>query len=56
MKVRNILFGNYVFCCFVLVEDVWIEVRDFWNCGDKNVIVWVVDVEVRIMNDMRVGV
>ncbi|MES9733197.1 N-acetylmuramoyl-L-alanine amidase C-terminal domain-containing protein [Bacillus sp. AP50] len=55
MKARNIPFGNYAFCRFVSVEDARIEARDFWNRGDKNATVWVADVEVRTMNDMRAG-
>ncbi|MGG0281408.1 GH25 family lysozyme [Bacillus pacificus] len=55
MKVRNIPFGNYAFCRFVSVEDARIEARDFWNRGDKNATVWVADVEVKTMNDMRAG-
>ncbi|MCM3220005.1 N-acetylmuramoyl-L-alanine amidase [Bacillus cereus] len=55
MKARNIPFGNYAFCRFVSVEDAQVEARDFWNRGDKNATVWVADVEVRTMNDMRAG-
>ncbi|MDA1904430.1 GH25 family lysozyme [Bacillus cereus] len=55
MTVRNIPFGNYAFCRFVSVEDARIEARDFWNRGDKNATVWVADVEVKTMNDMRAG-
>ncbi|ASZ17541.1 MULTISPECIES: GH25 family lysozyme [Bacillus] len=55
MKARNIPFGNYAFCRFVSVEDARIEARDFWNRGDKNATVWVADVEVKTMNDMRAG-
>ncbi|PGZ52952.1 N-acetylmuramoyl-L-alanine amidase [Bacillus anthracis] len=55
MKVKNIPFGNYAFCRFVSVEDARIEARDFWNRGDKNATVWVADVEVKTMNDMRAG-
>ncbi|WP_144504094.1 glycoside hydrolase family 25 protein [Bacillus mycoides] len=55
MKARNIPFGNYAFCRFVSVEDARVEARDFWNRGDKNATVWVADVEVKTMNDMRAG-
>lgn len=47
IKARNIPFGNYAFCRFVSVEDARVEARDFWNCGDKNVTLWVADVEVK---------
>ncbi|MFE8094033.1 N-acetylmuramoyl-L-alanine amidase [Bacillus toyonensis] len=51
MKARNIPFGNYAFGHFVSVE----EARDYWNRGDKSATVWVADVEVKTMNDMRAG-
>lgn len=56
MKAKNIPFGNYAFCRFVSVEDARIEARDFWGRGDKSATVWVADVEVKTMNDMRAGV
>ncbi|MGN4759763.1 GH25 family lysozyme [Bacillus cereus group sp. MYBK227-2] len=55
MKSRNIPFGNYAFCRFVSENDARIEARDFWNRGDKSATVWVADVEVKTMNDMRAG-
>lgn len=55
MKERNIPFGNYAFCRFVSENDAIIEARDFWNRGDKNATVWVADVEVKTMSDMRAG-
>ncbi|MGE7885342.1 glycoside hydrolase family 25 protein [Bacillus sp. NPDC094077] len=55
MQARNIPFGNYAFCRFVSVEDARVEARDFWNRGNKNATVWVADVEVKTMNDMRAG-
>ncbi|MFC9448176.1 GH25 family lysozyme [Bacillus cereus] len=55
MKAKNIPFGNYAFCRFVSVEDARIEARDFWGRGDKSATVWVADVEVKTMNDMRAG-
>lgn len=55
MKQHNIPFGNYAFCRFVSVEDARVEARDFWNRGDKSATVWVADVEVKTMNDMRAG-
>lgn len=36
-------------------NDARVEARDFWNCGDKSVTVWVADVEVKTMDDMRAG-
>lgn len=55
MKEHGIRFGNYAFCRFVSVEDARIEARDFWNRGDKSATVWVADVEVKTMDDMRAG-
>jgi len=55
MKQRNIPFGNYAFCRFVSIEDAKVEARDFWNRGDKDATVWVADVEVTTMSDMRAG-
>ncbi|WP_144559944.1 GH25 family lysozyme [Bacillus thuringiensis] len=55
MKQHGIPFGNYAFCRFVSVEDAKVEARDFWNRGDKNATVWVADVEVKTMNDMKAG-
>lgn len=55
MKQHGIHFGNYAFCRFVSENDARIEARDFWNCRDKSVTVWVADVEVKTMNDMRAG-
>ncbi|MEM5623976.1 GH25 family lysozyme [Bacillus wiedmannii] len=55
MKARNIPFGNYAFCRFVSIADAKKEAQDFWNRGDKNATVWVADVEVKTMDDMRAG-
>ncbi|MBF7156024.1 GH25 family lysozyme [Bacillus albus] len=55
MKQHNIPFGNYAFCRFVSVEDARVEARDFWNRGDKSATIWVADVEVKTMDDMRAG-
>lgn len=55
MKARNIPFGNYAFCRFVSINDAKKEAQDFWNRGDKSATVWVADVEVKTMNDMRAG-
>jgi len=55
MKQHKIPFGNYAFCRFVSENDARIEARDFWNRGDKGATVWVADVEVKTMNDMRAG-
>ncbi|MED2792124.1 GH25 family lysozyme [Bacillus wiedmannii] len=55
MKQHNISFGNYAFCRFVSIADAKKEAQDFWSRGDKNATVWVVDVEVKTMDDMRVG-
>lgn len=55
MKARNIPFGNYAFCRFVSINDAKKEAQDFWSRGDKSATVWVADVEVKTMNDMRVG-
>ncbi|PEZ18677.1 N-acetylmuramoyl-L-alanine amidase [Bacillus anthracis] len=55
MKARNIPFGNYAFCRFVSINDAKKEAQDFWNRGDKNATVWVADVEVKTMDDMRAG-
>ncbi|MCP1180549.1 MULTISPECIES: GH25 family lysozyme [Bacillus] len=55
MKQYNIPFGNYAFCRFVSIADAKKEAQDFWNRGDKNATVWVADVEVKTMDDMRAG-
>jgi len=55
MKKRNIPFGSYAFCRFVSVEDAKKEARDFYERGDKSSTVWVADVEVKTMNDMKGG-
>jgi len=55
MKTRNIPFGNYAFCRFVSINDAKKEAQDFWNRGDKSATVWVADVEVKTMEDMRSG-
>ncbi|HEK9102000.1 glycoside hydrolase family 25 protein [Bacillus pfraonensis] len=55
MKNHGVPFGNYAFCRFVSVEDAKVEARDFWNRGDKSATVWVADVEVKTMTDMRAG-
>ncbi|MDG1570473.1 GH25 family lysozyme [Bacillus cereus] len=55
MKQHGIPFGNYAFCRFVSENDARIEARDFWNRGDKSATVWVADVEVKTMDDMRAG-
>ncbi|HGO9409108.1 TPA: GH25 family lysozyme [Bacillus cereus] len=55
MKARNIPFGNYAFCRFVSIADAKKEAQDFWNRGDKSATVWVADVEVETMGDMRAG-
>ncbi|WP_312498101.1 GH25 family lysozyme [Bacillus luti] len=55
MKARNVPFGNYAFCRFVSIADAKKEAQDFWNRGDKSATVWVADVEVETMDDMRAG-
>ncbi|PHD00649.1 N-acetylmuramoyl-L-alanine amidase [Bacillus toyonensis] len=55
MKSRNVPFGNYAFCRFVSINDAKKEAQDFWNRGDKSATVWVADVEVKTMDDMRAG-
>ncbi|QPW49538.1 N-acetylmuramoyl-L-alanine amidase [Bacillus thuringiensis] len=55
IKARNIPFGNYAFCRFVSINDAKKEAQDFWNRGDKSATVWVADVEVKTMDDMRAG-
>ncbi|MCI4222785.1 hypothetical protein MRP15_22405, partial [Dickeya dianthicola] len=55
MKQHGIPFGNYAFCRFVSENDARVEARDFWNRGDKSATVWVADVEVKTMDDMRAG-
>ncbi|MFJ8453335.1 GH25 family lysozyme [Bacillus paramycoides] len=55
MKQHSIPFGNYAFCRFVSINDAKKEAQDFWNRGDKSATVWVADVEVQTMNDMRAG-
>ncbi|MED2186949.1 GH25 family lysozyme [Bacillus wiedmannii] len=55
MKRHNIPFGNYAFCRFVSISDAKKEAQDFWNRGDKSATVWVADVEIKTMNDMRAG-
>nr|3HMC_A Chain A, Putative prophage LambdaBa04, glycosyl hydrolase, family 25 [Bacillus anthracis] len=55
MKQHGIPFGNYAFCRFVSIADAKKEAQDFWNRGDKSATVWVADVEVKTMNDMRAG-
>ncbi|HGH7177539.1 TPA: GH25 family lysozyme [Bacillus wiedmannii] len=55
MKQYNIPFGNYAFCRFVSISDAKKEAQDFWSRGDKNATVWVADVEVETMGDMRAG-
>ncbi|KAA0752820.1 N-acetylmuramoyl-L-alanine amidase [Bacillus sp. AY1-10] len=55
MKQHGIPFGNYAFCRFVSIADAKKEAQDFWNRGDKSATVWVADVEVKTMDDMRAG-
>ncbi|HDR6318332.1 TPA: N-acetylmuramoyl-L-alanine amidase [Bacillus thuringiensis] len=55
MKAHDIPFGNYAFCRFVSINDAKKEAQDFWSRGDKNATVWVADVEVSTMEDMRSG-
>lgn len=55
MNKRNIPFGNYAFCRFVSIEDAKQEARDFYKRGSKDATVWVADVEVKTMGDMRGG-
>ena len=55
MKQHSIPFGNYAFCRFVSINDAKKEAQDFWNRGDKSATVWVADVEVKTMEDMRAG-
>ncbi|HDR7979693.1 TPA: GH25 family lysozyme [Bacillus cereus] len=55
MKQHNIPFGNYAFCRFVSIADAKKEAQDFWSRGDKSATVWVADVEVKTMGDMRAG-
>ncbi|HDR7876511.1 GH25 family lysozyme [Bacillus mobilis] len=55
MKQHGIPFGNYAFCRFVSIADAKKEAQDFWSRGDKSATVWVADVEVKTMNDMRAG-
>ncbi|MED0961758.1 GH25 family lysozyme [Bacillus paramycoides] len=53
MKARSIPFGNYAFCRFVSINNAKKEAQDFWNRGDKSATVWVADVEVKTMGDMK---
>ncbi|PDZ47365.1 GH25 family lysozyme [Bacillus wiedmannii] len=55
MQQHNIPFGNYAFCRFVSIADAKKEAKDFWSRGDKSATVWVADVEVKTMEDMRAG-
>ncbi|MED1509024.1 GH25 family lysozyme [Bacillus proteolyticus] len=55
MKQHGIPFGNYAFCRFVSINDAKKEAQDFWNRGDKSATVWVADVEVKTMGDMKAG-
>ncbi|ACK91733.1 endolysin [Bacillus cereus AH820] len=55
MKQHGIPFGNYAFCRFVSIADAKKEAQDFWSRGDKSATVWVADVEVKTMDDMRAG-
>ncbi|WP_242226262.1 GH25 family lysozyme [Bacillus cereus group sp. BfR-BA-01358] len=55
MKQHGIPFGNYAFCRFVSINDAKKEAQDFWIRGDKSATVWVADVEVKTMDDMRAG-
>ncbi|MDA1777445.1 GH25 family lysozyme [Bacillus cereus group sp. BY9-3LC] len=55
MKQHNVPFGNYAFCRFVSISDAKKEAQDFWSRGDKSATVWVADVEVKTMDDMRAG-
>ncbi|MCU5414996.1 GH25 family lysozyme [Bacillus wiedmannii] len=55
MKQHNIPFGHYAFCRFISIADAKKEAQDFWSRGDKSATVWVADVEVKTMNDMRAG-
>ena len=55
MEQHGISFGNYAFCRFVSIADAKKEAQDFWNRGDKSATVWVADVEVKTMDDMRAG-
>lgn len=55
MKEHGVPFGNYAFCRFVSITDAKKEAQDFWNRGDKDATVWVADVEVKTMDDMRAG-
>ncbi|ANT41228.1 endolysin [Bacillus phage Stitch] len=55
MKRKGIPFGNYAFCRFVSINDAKKEAQDFWDRGDKSSTVWVADVEVKTMDDMRAG-
>lgn len=54
-KAYGVPFGNYAFCRFVSINDAKKEAQDFWERGDKSATVWVADVEVTTMNDMRAG-
>ncbi|MCU5087546.1 glycoside hydrolase family 25 protein [Bacillus cereus] len=54
-KAYGVPFGNYAFCRFVSENDARIEARDFWERGDKDALLWVADVEVKTMGDMRAG-
>ncbi|PEL80009.1 glycoside hydrolase family 25 protein [Bacillus wiedmannii] len=55
MKQHGVPFGNYAFCRFVSITDARKEAQDFWARGDKDAKFWVADVEVKTMEDMRVG-
>lgn len=55
MKQHGIPFGNYAFCRFISIADAKKEAQDFWNRGDKSATIWVADVEVKTMEDMRTG-
>lgn len=55
-KQNGIPFGNYAFTRFVSLADARKEAQDFWARGDKAAAFWVVDAEVKTMNDMQGGI
>lgn len=54
-KKRGIPFGHYAFTRFTSVAQAKQEAQSFYERGDKDALFWVVDVEVKTMNDMVAG-
>ncbi len=54
-KKRGIPFGHYAFARFTSVAQAKQEAQSFYERGGKDALFWVVDVEVKTMNDMVAG-